>query len=991
MNSKRHVQKTVATLLMSMLCLISFAQSRTVSGIVLDAHGESVIGANVKAVGSTTGTITDLDGAFSISVPAETKQLEISYIGMKPQVVDIKGKNSLNITLVEDTEMLDEVVVIGYGTVKKKDLTGSVASIKQADIVAIPTTNVLESLQGKVAGLDMTKSSGQAGSGVSFTIRGNRSLNASNAPLVLVDGVPYGSDLDINPDIIESIDVLKDASSTAIYGSRGANGVVLITTKQGKTNKTQISYNGYYSVDNAWDYPELMNTQQYANYVREANRAAGYWTSEADDPKIFTSEYDFIKNNVNIDWIDLILRTGFTTSHSANLSYGGEKTKLNASFQYQKQKGLQANDDMQRYTGNLSVIHDISTKLTLNASAIVSHTNRNYAYDAFNMAVKYPPYGTPFDEDGNIVIYPYNNGQTISPLAETIPDNYARNSSQYRVFASGGLQWKPIKGLIAKTNFNVNITNFREGSYYGAYTTAMGGTYSKASAQNKSNNNWTWETSLNYEFDINKKHNFQLLVGNEVQRGVSEVYDSEGRDLLSSAMLWYNLAACQLQQKIGSQYTKTTMLSYFGRLNYKFNERYLLTATLRYDGSSVLADGNKWALFPSVAVAWRINEEDFMKRYDWLSNLKFRASYGVSGNSAVDAYETQGGLGQTMYVFDMNNTEVGQYGYWPTSIPNHDLSWEKTATTNIGLDVGLFNNRVNLTADWYLQNTTDLLMQKQIPSTNGYKSTWSNVGETRNTGIEVVLNTQNIIKKSFTWSTDVTFTKNKEEIVKLSDGADRDIANGWFVGHPISVYYTLDKIGIWQTDEAEEAAKYGYKPGQVKNRDVDENDKIDANDRVIIGTPRPDFVMGLNNRFKIKNFDFSFFLLWRKGSMMKLNDFFSIGATSRGFAYIDYWTPENPTNAFPRPDLTFSNNDISLSGLSYEDASFLKVRDITLGYTLPKNVLKAAKISNVRLYCTMKNFFQFNNLSCDGYDAERLGGYGYPTTKQVVIGINVDF
>lgn len=970
-----------------------YAQNITVTGIVLDGTGEPVIGANVKVVGTlSVGTITDYDGKFSLAVSGDAKKLEVSYIGMKSQEVTIQSGSQMKIVLKEDTEQLDEVVVIGYGTVKKRDLTGSVASIKQKDIVAIPSTNVLETLQGKVAGMDMIKTSGQVGAGISYSIRGNRSLNASNAPLILVDGVPYGSDIDINPEAIESIDILKDASSTAIYGSRGANGVILITTKQGENARTKVSYSGYFSFDSMWGYPDLMNTGEYADFLREANRASGKWSGPEDDYKIFMSAYDYIKNDVNVDWIDLVTRNGYSTSHAVNLSSGGEKTKFNASFQYLNQKGILYNDDMDRFSGTLSLTHNISNKLTFDVSTIFAYTDLNRGQDPFNMAIKYGPYGKPYNDDGSINMHPYPEISTISPMAEIVDGNYENNTKTYRIFASGGLTWTPIQDLFLKTSFNANITNAREGRYWGSTTHECADGYSKASARNKQGNSLVWENTVNYAFDINESHQFTILVGSELTKTVNEMYYAEGRDILSPAMLFHNLESAQKQQQIESQYTKSTMASFFGRINYKFGERYLLTATMRYDGSSVLAPGHKWALFPSVAAAWRVNEENFMaETKDWLDNLKLRVSYGISGNSAVDAYQTGGGLGTTMYVFDVNGNEEPQYGYWPQAISNHDLSWEKTATIDVGLDLGMFNNRINLSVDWYLQKTKNLLMQKQIPVTNGYLSSWANVGKTKNTGIEIVLNTRNIIKKNFTWNTDLTFTRNKEEIVELADGNERDIANGWFVGQPTEVHYALDKLGIWQTGEAEEAAKYGYKPGQVKNRDADKSGAIDAEDRVIIGTTRPDFVVGMNNTFKIHDFDFSFFLYWRHGNMLELSNYWGIGATQRCFSYIDYWSPENPTNDYPRPDNSFSGSDISLSGLNYYDASFLKIRDITLGYTLPEKWTRSVGMGDVRLYCTMKNFFEFDNLPCSGYDAERMGGYGYPTIKQLVLGLNVNF
>lgn len=967
-------------------------ETRKITGTVRDSKGEPLTGATIMIKGTNKGAVTDIDGHFALDVPQDAV-LTISYIGFNSKEIRLGSKQSLNISLSEDDNTLNELVVVGYGSVRKRDLTGSVTSIKSDDVTAIPTTNALESLQGKIAGMDMTVSSGQAGANPSFTIRGNRSLNASNAPLILVDGVPYGSDLDIDPNNIESIDVLKDASSTAIYGSRGANGVILITTKQAKEGRTQVSYNGYYSFDSAWDYPDVMNTAQYADYVRESYKSIGKWKSIEDDPYCFPAGYDYIKNDLNTDWIGLILKNGYTTSHSINLSTSNDQTSFWASIQYQKQKGEQANDNMTKYSSTIGGSHKITNTLTFNANSIFTYNENNYACDAFNMAIKYRPYGTPYDEDGNVVIYPYDDGQTISPLAETIPGNYKNNRKTYHMFVSGGLSWRPIKGLEAKTNFNVNYKGYRQGQYYGKYTTKQGGGNSYASASNVHNTNFVWDNTLNYHFDLNKINDFNVMMGSEMTKSVIETYDESGQKLLSSAMSFYNLGATQVQQQIGSNYTKSTMVSFFGRINYKLLDRYLLTATFRTDGSSVLAKGHKWGWFPSIAAAWRITEEPWMKSTkSWLNNLKLRLSYGVSGNSAVNAYQTQGGLGQTMYVFDVAGSEVAEYGYWPTSLANQDLSWEKTGTYNLGLDIGLFNSRLNISADLYDQETHDLLMEKQIPVVTGFKSSWANIGKTRNRGIEIVVNSHNIITKNFSWCTDLTFTKNKEEIRELADGQQRDIANSWFVGQPTSVFYTLKKLGIWQTDEADKAATYGYKPGEVKNLDINNDGKITMDDRIIVGTPRPKFIVGMKNAFTYRDFDFSCFIFWRHGSTLHMSSTFDIQAINRGYAYqMDYWTPNNPTNNYPRPNRSFSSSDISLTSLDYYNGSFLKVRDITLGYNVPKATLRPLKINKIHLYCTLKNFFEITRAGIHGYDSERNGAYGFPTIKQVVLGLNIDF
>ena len=968
-----------------------YAQNIIVTGTVLDSTGEPVIGANVKVAGnSSVGTITDFEGNFSLSLPADIKKLEISYIGMLSQETVIKPGTPVKVILKEDTEELDEVVVIGYGTVKKRDLTGSMTSIKQADIVAVPTTNALESLQGKVAGLDMTKSSGQTGSGLSFSIRGNRSLNASNAPLIIVDGVPYGTDIDINPNVIESMEILKDASSTAIYGSRGANGVILITTKKGAVGKTKVSYNGYYSSNSVAAYPDRMNLSEWADFKREAYRTDGQWAGPEDDAKIFGSAYDAIKANQNVDWVDMLMQTGSQMSHSINISNGTEKTTFNLAFEYMSEDGLVKLDNMDRYNATLSLSHKLTDNLKLNANVVYTYLDQNIRRDPFNRSIYYAPYGDVYNEDGSINVLPFNDGQTISPIAEEVPGAYKNNRLTSHLVGNVGATWNIIKDLTLTSTFGFDKKDIRTGHFADTYTLDGAGNYSLADATNHSDVNWSWENTLAYSFTLGK-HNLSLMAGNALYKNVAEEYKGAGHNLISSTMLFYNLGGLQDSQQISSSYVQTTMASFFGRINYKFNEKYLMTVTLRQDGSSVLAKDHQWGVFPSVALAWRMNEENFLKNVEQLSNLKLRLSYGISGNSAVSAYQTQGGLGKTMYAYLINNTENGAYGYYPALTPNYNLGWEKTATANIGIDFGFFNNRISGSLDIYQQKTSDLLMQKKVPSSTGYSLAWDNVGKTENKGVELVINTQNFNQKDFSWNTDYTFTLNREKITELAGGIDRDISNGWFVGHSIKTHYGLEKIGIWQLDEAEEAAKYGEKPGRIKIKDQNKDGSIDNdNDRVILGSETPDFVMGLNNTFKYKNFDLRVFMYWRQGQMLhsEANGYGSYRIQGDPGIKVNYWTPENPTNEFPRPEKSYSDSS-KLDALGYVDGSYLKIKEITLGYQLPKSWIGKIHASNIRIYCSLKNFFTFSHL--DDYDPERGGSLSYPMTKQAVFGINVDF
>jgi TonB-linked SusC/RagA family outer membrane protein len=968
------------------------AQNKNVSGTVLDNSGQPVIGASIVVVGqSKLGTVTDIDGKFSIAIPATSKKIEVSYIGMVSQVIEAKAGTPMKIIMKDNMKDLDEVVVIGYGVVKKRDLTGSMTSIKSEDIVATPTTNALESLQGKVAGLDMTKSSGQTGSGLSFSIRGNRSLNASNTPLIIVDGIPYGTDIDINPNIIESMEILKDASSTAIYGSRGANGVILITTKKGTQGKTKVTYNGYYSTNSVAAYPERMNLQEWANFKREAYKADGQWASEADDAKIFGSAYDAVKSNQDVDWVDLLMKDGSQTSHSISISNGSEKTSFNLAFEYMKEQGLVKLDNLSRYNTTLGISHKVTKDFKLNFNMVYTFQNQNIRRDPLNRAIYESPYGDVYNEDGSINPLPFNDGQTISPIAEEAAGVYKNNRRTSHLVGNIGANWNIIKNLTLTSTFGLDRKDVRNGHFADQYTHDGAGDYSVADATNETEMNWSWENTLNYNFKIDK-HDFSVMAGNALYQNEAETYTGSGHDIISPSMLFYNLGALQNSQKISSNYIKTTMASFFGRINYKFNEKYLLTLTFREDGSSVLASKHKWGFFPSAAFAWRMKEEKFLKDVEWLYNLKLRLSYGISGNSAVSAYQTQGGLGKTMYSFINNGVEGGAYGYYPALTPNTALGWEKTATTNFGIDFGFLNNRISGSIDLYYQNTYDLLMQKKVPTSTGYSISWDNIGKTENKGVEIVLNTANIVNKDFKWNTDLTFTLNREKIKELADGSDRDINNGWFVGHPIKTHYGLKKLGIWQLNETEEAAKYGEKPGRIKIYDKNKDFKIDNdNDRVILGSEVPDFVMGMNNTFRYKDFDLRVFMYWRQGQTLHAEaagygSFRNQGDPGLKF---NYWTEDNPTNDFPRPEKSFSSSDPRLESLGYVDGSYLKIKEITLGYSLPKTWISKINASKVRVYCSLKNFFTFSHF--DNYDPERGGSLSYPMTKQAVFGLNVEF
>ena len=985
MNQKVCIQRMFMSLIFSVMYLLSFAQTRQISGMVKDMSGEPVIGVNVSVKGTGNGSITDLDGKFTIPNVKEKDVLVVSYIGYLTQYVSVGKQTSFIITLKEDTQALDEVVVVGYGVQKKRDLSGAVSSVKSRDITAIPTTNALEALQGKVAGLDLTASSGKAGADLSFTIRGERSLKASNAPLILVDGIDYGTTLDINPSDIESIEVLKDASSTAIYGTRGANGIIIVTTKKGKAGKSKVSLNAFASINMISSYPSIMNGAEYAQLKREAYR--DQTTNEyLPDEQVFTvaQELEYVREGVSTDYRDLMMSNGFNQNYELSITGGTEKTQH--SLGYRGENGLFKNDNYKRLNARVALDHKLLENLKIGTNITYTYKDQNTRRDPLNMCNKIVPLSKPYDENGEVVRFPAPgyNSQT-NPLVDDVDGAVKDNTKATRFFGSLYANWNITKDLLFRTTLGVDVRNKRRGYYCSANSLDGEGKDSKSLKEHTIESGITWENVLTYS-KILGEHDFQIMGGTSTIYKSKEYTLASGKGQTYGGNIYHNLASNTKEVMIDSYLNEEKLASFFGRVNYKFMDRYILTASLRADGSSLLADGHKWGYFPSVAVAWRMNEESFLKGFDELSNLKLRLSWGESGQSAIDPYQTVGLLGSSTYSF---NNDLAS-GLYPKTMSNKNLTWETTSVFDLGVDFGFFNNRLSGSVDVYKSYTRNVLMNRKIPSTNGYTEVMENIGKTENFGIDVALNSVNIQKKNFTWTTDFTLSHNKEKIKELASGALRDEANSWFVGEAFQVFYDYKKIGIWQLDEADEAAKNGQKPGDIKIQDTDGNGEITPEDRVIY-SKRPKVTFGINNSFTIHDFEFSFFIYSRLGQWIDYE--FNRGYKPDGLensSNVDYWTPENPTNNFPRPNRFYGFGKTRYSStLKYEKGSFVKVRDVTLAYNIPSKVLASLGLGRARIYATAKNFFTFSSI--DNYDPERGGGISFPMTKQLVFGVNLDF
>lgn len=976
----------------------------TINGQMKNESGEPIPGANITVKGTYHGTITDIDGNYTIENVPEDATLVYSFIGMLSREIGVEGQKQINVTLKEDILKLDEVVVIGYGAVKKRDLTGSVTSVKTDEITQSPTHNAIEAIQGKVPGMDIVRSSGTAGSGVDILIRGTRSINGSNSPLFIIDGVQGGSYGDLNPADIESVEVLKDASSTAIYGSQGANGVIIITTKKGNANKTKVSYNGFYGVYGLVQYPEVRLGEEYIDFRKEAYRTSGLW-----DPDVNTDEdYDIIfpndkelaavDSNKWVDWLDLLLRNGTQQSHQVSVSGGNEKLTSYISVGYFKEEGVLKKDDMTRYTGRINLDYTINKWAKTGMQTQITYYDQNRRKDPLSKAVSISPLGEAFDENGDINVYPIaGSSTTISPLTDERNNIAIDNTIKTNIFTNAFVELTPIKGLTYRSNMGVSLRFSRRGIYYDASSLAQESSKTTTSSVTSTNTRYyTWDNILTYSKEI-AQHAFTITVlTSYTDKKYDDVYAS-GDEQDNAASLFYNLGSTESDGRdITSSYEESTSMSFAMRLHYSYKSKYLLTASYRYDGASQLAEDHKWDYFPSVAAAWRVSDEQFMQNIKPVSDLKLRLSYGVTGNSGISAYGTQSGV----YAYTTGFGDESAVAYkFNSTIGNETLGWEKSATIDFGIDFGLFKNRLSGTLDLYSTETTDILLLRELPTLSGVDNVYQNVGSTKNRGVEILINSVIVNTKNFKWSSSVTFSRNKEEITDLIDNEDiiDSEDNSLFIGKPINSFYTYKKLGIWQLGEEEEMDQYNlnYEPGDIKIADLNNDSTISGDDRECIGSAVPEWVAGFQNRFSYKSFELSVYLFARWGQMIDAEFLgrYNPSGSGNGIAYFDYWTPENPTNDFPRPERgTTLSNYIGYQTLNYVDGSYFKVKNITLSYTLPKKYTQKVRVDRIRVYSTASNIYTLaNSHLVKYYDPERGGSESAPLSRQIIFGVNIDF
>lgn len=998
----------------------SYAQK--VTGVVVDETNSPLPGVNVVIKGTTNGVITDFDGKYSI-VPKDVQKdiLQFSFIGFDTKEIQISGESVINVKLASSTLQIDEVVAVGYGTVKKRDLTGSVSSVKSDEITKTTSSNAMQAMQARVPGLDIQQSNGQAGAGININLRGNRSISASNSPLILVDGIEYGSVLDVNPSDIESMEVLKDASSTAIYGTRGANGVIIITTKRGKAGTTKVNFNAYISSNAPTNVPEVMyGDKEVQRLIDKANYQAdaktGTWgTSNLTPEQVLTekledfTEIGIYQDKSYTDWLDMILQNGLTKNYELSLSGGNEKTTFNLSLGSMFEEGLMKDDKMDRYNVRANVDHKISSIFKAGTSLLFTYKeNDKRNSSVFGQAMKMTTITHPYTQDGVLIATPNPRyAAHCNPLLDETEGAYKNNTESTRFFGNAYVELTPIKGMTAKSIFAVDRNNIRTGIYqdYQSVARYQSPGTSSISLEYENKTGLTWENTLNYNTNFGgSKHEVTGLLGHSMKQSVYEealTSGDVGREHYYTS-LFYDLSKIPTAKNT-SQYIKSTMLSYFGRVNYKFNEKYLLTASLRADGSSTLAKGHQWGYFPSTAIAWRASEESFLKGISWLDNLKVRGSWGISGNAAVSPYSTLTTLSTTPVYYYIGTTDIA--GNIPSTMGNADLTWEKTASYNFGLDFGVFNNRISGTVDYFISNTSDLLYRKSAPPSSVYPSVLANIGETKGQGLEISLNTTVKKSKNFSWDINWTYTTFKDEITKLSDGVTTNISGttGQIVGEAVSIYYDFEANGNWNVGEyatykADWEARHpgetiGYvsaygAPGTIKIVDRNDDGKLTDEDKIVYNRS-PKHIFGMNNSMSYKNFSLSVLLYARLGGYIAYDLNSQLNYESANWGNLDYWTPTNVSAKFPSPGAASTTYGSYGSSLLYEKADYLKIKDITLGYSLPKKTIGHIGLSNVKVYGSLKNYFTFSKI--DNYDPERGGAISFPLSKQFVVGVNVEF
>ncbi len=991
-------QRFIWTLSLLLLTVLNAFSQITVTGkITADVDQMPLPGVNVLVKGTGTGTITDADGMYEIEVPSGEALLVFSMVGMLTEEMSVGDRTVIDLIMVTDIIGLQEIVVVGYGTMKKSDIAGSIVSVKGDELLEVKTNNVLESLQGKVPGLDITPSDGRAGSGVDMLVRGKRSLQAESDPLVIVDGIPMGTKVDINPNDIESIEILKDAASTAIYGSRGANGIILITTKKGTAGEAKAYYNGYFGISDPYQHVPVFSRDDYVEAKINANRDIYNWEVDPDPISVFGStEYFGYQNDVTTDWQDLITRRGHQQDHHFGFTGGSDKVSYNASISYFNEKGVVIQNDYKRYSAQLNLEAKVSEWLSGGTMTQIVHKVLDGAdvsssnYSVFTSAVRLSPMVEAYDSAGNYIWQPAAPNPRKSPLA-TVDD--VEEDRQTRIFSNVYATVKFFEGLTFRSTIGVDYTTKRRGWMYPQK--AEGEAITENGAEFRLDGGYTWNNILTFDKTYGLHHIIFTGV-HEMQYNRLEPYEFSGKEQADERSLWYFMETNNLDyNEMSSSLIEKKLVSVLGRLNYTYNNKYILNGAVRFDGASELSSGrkNKWDYFPAASIAWRISEEGFMENMrDILTDMKIRLSYGSTGNASIDPYSTFGGLNDwIMYVeFGEQGSETAIQSRRPTYLAANSVTWERTDQVNFGIDFGLFQNRIYANFDLYANKTKNILMDDRVVPSSGYYSIIANSAETENRGIELSLQTINISTPSFKWKTNITFAASREEITKLTSGVTQDIANGWFVGEPLDVFYDYQKIGIRQIGDADSLYGAAYMPGDIRVADLDGNDTINDLDKTVLGSERPKWIGTFDNVFTYKGISLSVSIYAKWGHMVDAGAYEFDPRMYNNIIDLEYWTPLNNSNENPRLDASITEAPFEYT-MRYREASFIKLRQVTLGYDLPQKLLEKTTISRLNIYFSIKNAAVLYSKMEKGLDPERDGDVDWPLARLYTVGINVDF
>jgi len=982
-----------------------YAQTTTtVTGTVNESAGGTPLpGVNVLEKGTSNGAITDFDGKFSLDVSDPNATLVMSFLGYTTLEVPLNGQTSITTQLAEDAEALDEVVLIGYGSVKKKDLTGAVGTMDEATITERNVTSPLEAIQGNVPGVVISNSSGRVGDEFEITVRGKNSIGGNNNPLYVVDGViTEGIDF-LNPNEIAKIDILKDAASTAIYGSRGSNGVLIVTTKSGSTARSQttVSFDSFFGLKQVARLPGMMDIGEWFTYHQSA-----YLATISSDPMSITPEKlestvvgsnnsllrERVNNNETFDWYDAVLKDGMQSNNYISVSGRSESgVAYNIGLGFQNETGNIENESLDKYSFKSSVETPLGKKVRVGATVTIAKSDIQRGSnvgmrEAFRLAPGMTPYGIDgelfplpgklVDENGDYLI---NKTSTYNPILEI--QNSSDETDRLNLFGNVFFQYKPLEWMTFKSTFSAGYDKQTRGQAWGALTNTGVSNNNLPSGElnNYENLNYTWDNQVNLNYTFNENHNFNFLALQSIYSSTTET------SFLSSKnqpfdVGYHNLGSGEQSTfNLGSNYIKQTLASFAFRLNYDYKGKYLLTLSTRWDGSSLLSEGNQWDSFPSIAGAWRISQEDFMSGANFISDLKLRASWGYTGNNVIDPYSTQNLLDLQTY-YDYNGATAN--GWLPSALANSTLGWEKTREFNFGIDFGFFKGRLGGSFDVYDKLSDDLLFDQQLPTESGWEEITSNLGSVANTGVELGLNGVIIDNDRWKWEASLTYAQNNNSIREIYGDGNDDVGNNLFIGESIDAIYNYKYIGVWQANERDLAASYGQSEGQGRVLDVNNDGRIDANtDRVILGSSDPDWSGGFFTKLTFANFDLSTSLITNQGVFV-LSSFHDNFADTRDrgrqkMAGLQYYVPENSaglepnfTNEYPqgRNQGTYvRNNNVAY----YKDASFVKVKNIAFGYTFGREMLEKMKLSYFRIYTNILDPFVFTDY--EGYDPEWAG------------------